>query len=462
MSQPASIALILILLIPLWFRLRKGMVHGLAYAVPLLLVLTTLLRIRTPDAFPEITAHRLILISLAVGWWFHRRDLKPLNSVPLALPIKLWTIICFISLLGSINLALGTKRFLDFVLELFLYYFIVASSIQRREDAIKILGSTVFGITIVAILAIIERQTGFNLADFVAGSDPDAYSTREIRVTYRHRILLGSVMAMGYVLALAQVRIQFSQGNRFALVSRISVLLMLAACYFALSRGPWLATAIAGVVLLFLGSFSLKRQISLIALVAILALLAKPGVISTLAGYANATLDSSSFKGGTFQYRLELWSVAADAISSSPWRFLFGFGPGSGAAQSIEWSLSYRDYDFAIQSWDNDFAYAMYQYGILGMVATLVIYASIPFRLLSQARLHNETDRDVLICLGAATIVLFFMMTNVMIFARQLYYLLWTITAIGFTLIRIRLETDPGYPQSESPLSPMNTGRRLH
>lgn len=61
------------------------------------------------------------------------------------------------------------------------------------------------------------------------------------------------------------------------------------------------------------------------------------------------------------------------------------------------------------------------------------------------------------ICLCASTLALFFMMSNVLIFARQLYYLFWTLTALGMVALNAPAtgaseawddESDPAEPEA--------------
>jgi hypothetical protein len=368
--------------------------------------------------------------------------------VPLAKPILIWALATLVSLVGSIDHVFSLKRYLDFVLELFFYYFLISTSLRNREDAARVLKAACVGLSIVAGFAVIERYSSFNVSDYLVGYDEEGSLSRDVRVTYRHRIMLGTAMAMGWVLVLGVVRLSAPGVIRRRWPLWLGLGAMLAACYFGMSRGPWLGSFLAGMTLFAFGSGWLRKRLATLALLAVLLLIARPGVFGTLSGYAEMTVNLDSHKGGTFQYRLELWSVAMREVTKSPWRILFGYGPGAGANQSIQWSLSYRDRDHAIESWDNDFAYALYQYGFVGMFATLALYAAIPWRLLQHARKLSGADKDLFVCLGAVALVLIFMMTNVMIFARQLYYLLWTVTAAGFVMMEERAKV------AERPLVP--------
>lgn len=433
MSQSAMIAVMVLLLVPLWVRMRKDFVSGLSYAIVVVVAATPLIRIQTPGLLPEITLHRAILMSLLFGWMM-RPPAIPTRDAPLRRRIVFWIVVATISLVGTSDLSISIKRYLDYVLDIFAFYLIVATSLRGRDDAIRLLKSACLGLAIVAVLAVLEKYTRINVVDRFVSPDPEAMMTRDVRSTYRHRILLGTGMAMGLPLALAVVRNATSRFVRMG--AWITAAAMISSCYFAQSRGPWLACGLGVFTIFIMGSGALRKPIIIFALLAALTLLARPGVLGTLSGFASSTKDPDSLKGGTYRYRLELWRVAAHGVSQSPWSFLFGCGPGSGANQSLSWTLSYRGSDFEITSWDNDLAYSLYQYGWIGLLATLALYGSIPLSFLTKLRHYEPVHRDTLVCIGASTLALLFMMSNVMIFARQLHYLLWTTTAIGFTLLR--------------------------
>lgn len=434
------IFVMLLLLVPLWVRLRKDFVSGLSYAIVVVVAFTPLIRVETPGMLPELTLHRAVLISLLFAW-MRSQPAIPTRDAPLRRLILFWIVVASISLLGTVDMSVSLKRYLDYVLDIFAFYVVVVTSLRGREDALRLLRSACLGLAIVAVLAVLEKYTRINVVDRFVSPDPEAMMTRDVRSTYRHRILLGTGMAMGIPIALAVVRNAASR--RIRIGAWISAALMIASCYFAQSRGPWLASVLAVFAVFVLGSGALRKPLIGFAVLAVITLLARPGVLGTLSGFASSTKDPDSLKGGTYRYRLELWRVAAHGVSQSPWRFLFGNGPGSGANQSLSWTLSYRGSDFEVTSWDNDLAYSLYQYGYVGLLATLALYGIIPFSFLTSLRRFNDVHRDTLVCIGASTLALLFMMSNVMIFARQLHYLLWTTTAIGFTLLRSYSSGEP-------------------
>lgn len=438
MSQGGMAVLILAVLIPLWIKLRKDFVGGLAYAVVILISFTGLVRVQTPGNLPELTIQRLIFLSL-FAFWILKPDRGTIRGIPLFGWITAWAVFALFSLLGAVDLVAGLKRYLEAVFELFLFYFILATTVRGREDALRILRAACLGVSLVALMAIFEKYSGIYLVARFIAEDPEA-GPRMVRATYRHRILLGTGMAMGWPLAIGIMMLaRTSSGRRLAWLAAFA---MLAACYFSKSRGPWLAAIVSGMVLGIFGPASVRKPLAIVGILTISVLLLMPGVRGSLFRSAADTLDSNSFKGGTFLYRLELWSVAMEGIKDSPWRLLFGNGPAAGLNQTIDWELSYRGKDYGIYSWDNDFAYALFQYGFLGLLATLVVYGSVAWRLLAAARRNSGIERGVYVCLSASALALFFMMSNVHIFARQLHYLFWTVTAVGFSLIAASVGND--------------------
>lgn len=434
MSQGEIFVCMVLLLAPLWPLLRKGAIQGLSYAVFLCVVMPPYFRIDTPGQLPQLTLQRLLLIILCIFWWMRHFNGRRIREIPMFRHISVWAIISLVSLLGTIDYAVSIKRYLDFTLELFLFYFIVATSVEDRKDVLRLLQAAWMGMCVVAFLAVVEKYSGVNVVDrlFPGSINPEAL--RDVRSTYQHRILLGAGMAMAWPLALALIYHGESRRYRKVMLY-LSVGMMLTACYFSMSRGPWLASVVAACVLVAGGTFRIRKYLALLGVLALIGLATHPGVVQTLTRYADATTNKDSFKGGTFQYRLELWRIAFTEIGKSPWRFLFGYGPGAGAAHQFEWELSYRGKERLITSWDNDYAYSLYQLGIAGFCATLALYFTIGLRVYRASRRASGADREVLLCICASITALLFMMSNVLIFALQLYYLFWTLTACASGLM---------------------------
>lgn len=424
---------LIVLLLPLCWQLRRDYLKGLGYAVFLCVSMSTFQRIPLPGDLPQLTIFRLVLIILFFAWLKQRRMGRVSSGHPCSGWFWFWALANLVSLLlTSVDFVNSLKRYLDFVLEVWGFYFIVTTSLHSREEAMRILRAAVAGITLVAALAFVEKYTAFNPVNLIITADEQTEGgLRDVVATYQHRILLGAGMAMGFPLAFVLARQAAEIRQKIFLWS--ATLLLVASCYFSQSRGPWIGVGLAGAVLIVLGTRKVRRGLFLIVGLATILLVARPGVYTTLFNSAKVTAEADSFKGGTFLYRLELWKVAWSQVSKSPIRFLFGYGPGCGVDNEIDWHLSYRNNEeWGISSWDNHYAYDMFQSGVVGLLARLALYLAVArgiFRLYKQS---EGQERETLVAVFASAAVLIFMMSNVLIFSKQLNFLFWALAAIGF------------------------------
>jgi hypothetical protein len=420
---------IALILIPLWSVLRRDYAKGLALGTFWCVLMPGALRMELPGLLPDLTLQRMILLSLATFWFLGAGAAERNERVPLMRFFFWWSAVNAVSLATGLDFVAGVKRYLEFVLEVVLFYWLASKTLTRNEDAFRVVRAICWSLAVVAVFAALEKYTGSNIVDRFY---PDLAGT-PVRSTYPHRILLGTVMSMGWPLVLAWV-LNSQAGPMKRVLLWGSCFLQIAGCYFANSRGPWLATVGAGLVLVALGSTRVRKAVAVLAFLGIVGLIARPGVLETITSRAQATLDSDSLKGGNFQYRLELWKVAFSEISKSPWRFLFGYGPASGSAADLKWDLSYRNESEEIWSWDSDLAYCLFQSGVVGLGVTLGLYGSLLFGVLRVWRRAELPERDILAGVIAALCVYVFMLTNVLMFAKQTPYLFWGLVAVGFML----------------------------
>jgi O-antigen ligase len=433
-AELLEIGVILGLVFYLAVVLSRNFEKGLAHAVFWCVWMTTFLRIQTNGVLPELTIHRLILVTLFTFWIRKPEYRARLRETPLVRSFGFWAIVSAASLLGtSIDFGDSLKAYLDFIAEVGVFFVIVSTTLRKREDAIRVLRAAALAITIVAFFGVIEHYKGFNPVDaFIPGYAREDGTGHDVLSTYQHRILLGTGMAMGFSVGLALLALNL-KGFPGKKMLWITVILCLSTCFFAQSRGPWLACIGSLCVMAWLGSMKLRKRLLIIPILAALTVVIKPGVLDSLSSKAEDTMDTDSFKGGTFQYRLELWRIAWNQVTLSPHRFLLGYGPGSGRGVDLEWSLSYRSRDMKIESWDNQFAYDLFRCGVIGSIASLNLFVGMWWRLFKLAKNSTE-NRDALAALVGAVSALVFMMSNVYIFARQLDYFLWSVVASTFVL----------------------------
>src|ERR1035441_7614832 len=258
LGQPAIIAFIFLLLVPLWVQLRRDFTKGFAYAVFLCVLMPTYLRIEVGGGLPQLTIYRLVLISVFVFWLRRPFERWPLAEIPLLRQLCLWAAVSLVSLLlTSISFYTSLKRFLDFVLEIYLFYLLLATSLRNADDAFRMLRAAWFGVSLVAMLAVLERYTGYNPVYWLSGEEFGV--RRDIVATYQHRILLGTGMAMALPLALGFLGSVYVESPR-RLYLWASIVLIIAASYYAQSRGPWIAAILAGITLIFFANRFIRNR----------------------------------------------------------------------------------------------------------------------------------------------------------------------------------------------------------
>ena len=174
------------------------------------------------------------------------------------------------------------------------------------------------------------------------------------------------------------------------------------------------------------------RQMSrTVAVLAAVVFIVRPGVWDTVHGRIEDTKNVNSFKGQTYQYRWELWGIAWKKISGSTVRTMFGFGPGATEHMTIETVLSYTGETNKLWSWDNHYAATLVEGGITGLALLFLLYGTTIYGQWRLLRCADEKNRTMQAALLAGMLGLVFMMSNVAIFAPQLNYLYWTLTASG-------------------------------
>src|ERR1035437_859699 len=448
MAGSLSILILLGLLVPLWVLLRRDFIKGLCYGVFLCVSMPTYLRIPLPGSLPQLTIYRLILISVLCFWFRYRDPAQTVSKAPLFGTFCFWAIANLLSLFFTTgDFVVGLKRYLDFVIEAAVFFFLLVASLRTRDDAMRVLRAACLGLALVAALAFIEKYTHFNPCNYLlsnAAADPgDEYhaGSGDICASYQHRILLGTGMTMGWPLVVALLQTAGDRPRR-RMWLWLSVVLLFAGCYFSQCRGPWLAAALAGGVLVLMAGTAIRRKLAVAPVLALVLLVARPGVLGSLVMSAQVTTETDSFKGGTFRYRLELWQVAWSEISRSPIRLLFGCGPGCGTTSVVDWNLSYRGgREEQIWSWDNQLAYDLYQSGVVGFAGSLALYGGILLMGYRSWREGGPDERGVRACLLAGLLAYAFMLTNVLMFTKPLNFLFWTIAAISYALGR--------HPQSQ-------------
>jgi O-antigen ligase len=416
--------------------------RALCYGVFLLVSQSRYLVMETPGGLPNLTLHRLTLITLLLGW-LSQPDLRRNSGAILFNRLFMfWLAVGAFSLMGSVDLELSIRRYLAFVVEIYVLYLVLSSSIRTPEAAVRIVRSIIFGLTLVAGIAIIERTLSIKPLVWLHPGSVYANASSDIISTMDHRILMGTGMAMGWPIAIGLLH-QGSSTPQKRILLWCAVFMMIASCYFSFSRGPWVASMLVAVGLLVLMPKRSRRPLYGLAVIMVCLLIARPGVWGTLTNRTEQTFAEDSLKHSTFMYRIELWKIAYHGISASSWRRLLGNGPGAAGGTEFDWTLTYSGSDYKVWSWDNHYAALLYNTGFLGLLSMLLLQAAV---LLHILRLHSQAEgerRVLLSCIAVSILAFLFMMTNVFIYAPQLNYVFWSLVAASLGLGAVSDE-DPG------------------
>ena len=435
-----SYLLVTLVLAPLAWRIFTDYKRGICWAVFLITALSANPVLISGGALPNFNLQRLILIVVLIAAVRTKRLLGPDRNVPFMGTLVVYAVVNLLPLIFSIDLLVSIKAYLGFTIEIVLFYIIISASFDSRKDARQVMVAGAAALVTVGILAIIERYSGLNPVDAFW---PDYVRKPEYEFdtlsTFPHRILFGTAMAMGWPLALAFAQ----EGNRGRWIWWGCVCIVLLSCYLSFSRGPWVAAMFGGVLMFLFGGKMVRRQTMVVTFLFSIALLLRPGVWETISVSASETTDTDSFKGGTYQYRWELWAIAWDKISRSGIRLLFGFGPGTTEIMIFDAVLTYSGETTELWSWDNHYAATLIESGCAGLAAFAGLYGLFFLKIFRIRGAVDPQDKTLHAAIMAAITAMLFMMTNVAMFAPQLNYLLWALIAAGLRLGANDLREEP-------------------
>jgi hypothetical protein len=419
-----------ILLVPVLWQLRKDFISGLALCLFLLVSMPDTLRLSLGGGIPELTIHRLLLLILLPYWMAYRHQ-QVGRRVPFVRGLLALAAVQLVSLLLSVHFSGSVKSFSAFALEVVLFFVITSSSLQNREQIIKILYSVGLGVGLVAVVGLIERYWGVNLARMIL-SDSNG-ETSDITSTYPHRILFGYAMVIGVPVLFALAECERRRKRKAQLVGM--VLLLVAGCYFSQSRGPWSALIVGCGIFFFLGSRVAKRVAVAVTVFGALVLVAKPGVRDTIVSAFNSTFDENNVKGRSYAYRWILWRVAYSEISKSPERMLFGYGGLS--TETMDLSEYFESEGggttsaLGYTSWDNQLACDLVEFGGVGFVIELALFGSVLGKLFGFWRRSEGAEKSIMAAFLSSGVIYLYAMSTVYIFSPQLKCLFWALMACG-------------------------------
>ncbi|HAK97042.1 MAG TPA: hypothetical protein DCM87_19135 [Planctomycetes bacterium] len=411
---------------------RRGYDKGLSCAIFLLLLPPSNLSIELGmwvSGLPGLTIHRVTIVIMVI-MWLRRPDLRRsawsvrFGGLYLAMLFG-----CTIATIFSGNFTVSVKRLAFFLFESIWLFFVLASSIRRRETIDALVRAATLALVGAAVCGVLEKRAGIVVpsyfgmraqSEFVARSS--GFGGGDVASTYGHRILFGVAMAVAAHHAL-HMSVQAKKKWAVAVYLAFSAIVLLA-LYYSQSRGPWLAFLLSAVVAVLLCHRPYVKRLLLCLILGGVAMAANPGIQRNISALYESTWDPSTVKGSSFRWRFQVMENATARLSEahSPVVFMFGYGFGSHLFMqfaAVELSSGHFG-DFT--SWDMEFAIVLFERGVFGFLTLLLLYGLV-FGRGYRSLIRGSPHKDMLSLSMIALFALVFMKTNVSFFAPQLVYL---------------------------------------
>lgn len=428
-----SFIYIFIFVLPAVLVLRKDFQRGMCVALALFGFMPNGLILEgLGDGF-EMTFQRVLLIVVVLFWVRYLAKNGFSVRVPHVGILAVWWLTQLLSLIFANDPSLSVKYFISYSTEIVLFYIIVSSTLTDVETVCNAFRAFCISTAIIAVLGCIEYYTLFNpFIDWFGvkqGREAGA-----IYVGFKHRILLGDSMAMGFPLVLAWTH--GASGRLKRTIGTLGVMLTIACCYFTNSRGPWIGAVAAAVIMFFLGSRGVRRSLGFCAVLALVILVARPGVRATIWDLSDSTLDPDSYRGRSYAYRKELWPVGRKLVSKSTTRALFGYGGLATEKMDLYDMFQYGGniVRTGFSSWDDNYAADLVEFGWVGLVVECVFIGAVLLDLGKRALRSVPENRDMAAAAFAAAAVYALAMTNVYIFSPQMKCVFFSLIVIGVRL----------------------------
>ena len=431
--NPKCVIMLLIVAAIAFKHLKSDFLKGLCVAVGLIVSMPDYMRISFGGGIPEMTIQRVLVMGSVFFWLTAKKSFPKQLPMPFKGMLLAFTVSQIISTLLSIKLMGSVKSLFVFTLENLMLFVVVSSTLQDRASVLRMLTAIGMGLGGVAVVAMIERFKEINISlEFLLG---EGRGLVDVTATYPHRILLGYAMAMAVPILMA-VREHETSPKRQRLILAL-LLLTVAGCYFANSRGPWSGLLMAGAILLVLGSKQMRKTFVMIAILSVVVIATRPGVRETLVSAISTTVgaDKDSLKRKSYEYRWKLWEVAYSEVKKSPERFLFGYG----GLSTEEMDLSdYFDKEsggstalLGFTSWDNQQACDLIEFGFMGFGLEVILFLAVLWKLLTLWKSSKGVDRTIMAAFISIAVIYYYARSNVYLFSPQLKCLFWALVACG-------------------------------
>lgn len=444
-----SIIIIVIISGIVLHRYKSDYYKGLYATIFFLILMPGNVTINLPGALPALSIHRILIILWFIKWFKNREIDKTIGNIPFAgLFIAIAVSYLFSTFLAEVYIV-SIKRYLYFLLESFLFFIMLQTSFTGKTIIQKTINSVIFSLAVVAVLAIIEKKTGFNITPMLGTRDDYFsfnYATREnvgydmVTATYGHRILMGLALASSLLYNL----ILINKNNDKSTNRKYLIFMLLAALslYYSMSRGPWIAFLLGALFALFLNPRDLSKKFAVMGIGSLLMLILNPATWRSISSLVLATFNPDSLKGSSYNWRYLVWNTAVSELKDKGiLEFIFGTGGGSHLLLDFRQVISSTGHIHQLISWDMEYAIILFERGVLGFLLVILLYILIFYKGTKHYYLQKNKSKELLI--GLSSLITFvFIKTNVSVFIVQCIYLEFISIAIISAIISQRFITD--------------------
>lgn len=435
---------ILVDLLALVLLLRSGVRKGVENALPIatffLILLPEESKLPILGLF-DITSQRFVTLVLLAMVMVQR---KPSGRGYLRAPLKGFVVAIAvwwaISASASIASTESLKALLALLLDYLTIYWIVATNISSVQTVRRLLVGSVAGLVLSSIFGIVEAYGNWSVVSLFPteihrfGASGGLYldDARGIRIqsTFGHPILFGSALAIGIPMTLYLLS---SSKKTFEKVWLWSGVLLMFVCIFKTSsRGPWLALGLSLFIFLLFGCAQIKKYVVVIGLIAVAAVVIRPGVGQTLLDDYLSTVDDHSSQGQSYQYRYALYELVMEKLASEPPRMIWGYGEQSFPYLHLSGTIDGRGMEFV--SCDSSIAALLVETGYVGLLLMGSFLGYVLFVAAASYKRQASPYDQVPLLFFVNLLAFYFEMTNVAILGwGQQTIMLWV--TIALTLI---------------------------
>jgi O-antigen ligase len=425
-----------VLIALLWVTSRRGVEGALPLAACFLILFPVEAQLPIFGIF-DLTVQRLVTLVLLAALVLSKKTSESSRIVPLKAGIIFVGLWWTIATANSIDIMPSVKSLLSLLLDYMTMYVIVAKCITSEKTIEKILGGVADGLIVSSLIGVFEAFKSWSVISlfptvafrFGQSGTLNLDDARGLRIqsTFDHPILFGTALALGIPAVLHLLTTAQSRGRRLWLW--FGLILMLFCIFKTSSRGPWIALLGSLILCFFFGQGRMRRYVGTLAVIAILAMVIRPGVWETIENDYLGTVDDHSSQGQSYIYRYELYNLVMQKVSESPGRLLWGYGPQSFPNLHLAGYVDGRGTRFL--SCDSSFAALLAETGYVGLVSmTLLLFYPVLFAFRTYRRLEGPSQQLCLV-LFLSLMTFLFQMTNVGILGwGQQSILLWIIMAL--------------------------------